>query len=102
MKTTLSFYVILTLFCYGPLHAQLVKQEISFESGNPFSLSDIILNLEAQEKQTVFGQLSIPSDSLNPDKKFPLIIGIARRLGWRKSKRVISQLYISQELSFKE
>jgi|TARA_B110000305_G_scaffold144665_1_gene160866 hypothetical protein len=68
MKTTLSFYVILTLFCYAPLHAQLVKQEISFESGNPFSLSDIILNLEAQEKQTVFGQLSIPSDSLNPKK----------------------------------
>jgi len=93
MTITRSFYFILALFFYVPLHAQLVKQEVTFESANPFSLSDIILNLNAQEKQTVFGQLSIPMDSLNPDKKYPLIIGVAGSLGWRKHHLEYMEMY---------
>ena len=40
---------------------------------NPFALSDIITDLDNQEKQHVFGQLTTPVDSLNPNKKYPLI-----------------------------
>ena len=36
------------------------------------------------EKQNVFGKLTIPLDSLNPNKKYPLIIGVAGSMGWRK------------------
>ena len=93
MTITRSFYFILALFFYVPLHAQVVKQEVTFESANPFSLSDIILNLNAQEKQTVFGQLSIPMDSLNPDKKYPMIIGVAGSLGWRKHHLEYMEMY---------
>ena len=93
MTITRSFYFILALFFYVPLHAQVVKQEVTFESANPFSLSDIILNLNAQEKQTVFGQLSIPMDSLNTDKKYPLIIGVAGSLGWRKHHLEYMEMY---------
>lgn len=93
MTITRSFYFILALFFYVPLRAQVVKQEVTFESANPFSLSDIILNLNAQEKQTVFGQLSIPMDSLNPDKKYPLIIGVAGSLGWRKHHLEYMEMY---------
>jgi dienelactone hydrolase len=93
MTITRSFYFILALFFHVPLHAQVVKQEVTFESANPFSLSDIILNLNAQEKQTVFGQLSIPMDSLNPDKKYPLIIGVAGSLGWRKHHLEYMEMY---------
>ena len=93
MTITRSFYFILALFFYVPLHAQVVKQEVAFESANPFSLSDIILNLNAQEKQTVFGQLSIPMDSLHPDKKYPLIIGVAGSLGWRKHHLEYMEMY---------
>ena len=39
--------------------------------------------LKALEKQEVFGSLVIPFDSLNPNKKFPLIIGVAGSLGWK-------------------
>ena len=83
MTITRSFYFILALFFYVPLHAQVVKQEVTFESANPFSLSDIILNLNAQEKQTVFGQLSIPMDSLNPDKKYSLHVFESRWNCWK-------------------
>lgn len=93
MIATRSFYFILALFFYIPLHAQVVKQEVTFESANPFSLSDIILNLNAQEKQTVFGQLSIPIDSLHPNKKYPLIIGVAGSLGWRKHHLEYMEMY---------
>jgi len=73
--------------------AQVKKEKISFESANPFSLSDIILDLKNQEKQTVFGQLTIPLDSLNPDKKYPLIIGVAGSLGWRKHHLEYMEMY---------
>lgn len=72
--TLLSF---LMAWCFQS-QGQFQKKQISFESANPFSLSDIILDLENQERQTVFGKLTIPIDSLNPDQKYPLIIGVAR------------------------
>ena len=72
---------------------QFKKEQISFESANPFSLSDIILDLENQERQTVFGKLTIPIDSLNPEQKYPLIIGVAGSLGWRKHHLEYMDMY---------
>ena len=63
---------------------QINQELIHFKSANPFSLSDIINDLENQEKQNVFGKLTIPVDSINPKKKYPLIIGVAGSMGWRK------------------
>ena len=75
-KITSILFVTLLLFQLN-IYAQFQKEVIHFESANPFSLSDIITDLDSQEKQQVFGQLTIPIDSLNPDRKYPLIIGVA-------------------------
>ena len=48
--------------------AQFQQEEIHFESANPFSLSDVILHLDELETQSVYGQLTLPVDSLNPQK----------------------------------
>ena len=82
-KITSILFVTLLLFQLN-IYAQFQKEVIHFESANPFSLSDIITDLDSQEKQQVFGQLTIPIDSLNPDRKYPLIIGVAGSMGWRK------------------
>jgi dienelactone hydrolase len=60
------------------------SEKITFISSNPFSFNEVILNFDNLEKQEVFGKLVVPFDSLNPDKKFPLIIGVAGSLGWKK------------------
>ena len=78
------------------INAQSKKEVIHFESANPFSLSDIITDLKSQEKQQVFGQLITPVDSLNPDKKYPLIIGVAGSMGWRKHHLDYLKMYQKQ------
>ena len=70
-----------------------INEKISFESANPFALSDIITDLENQKKQDVFGKLVIPSDSLNDNKKFPLIIAVAGSLGWREHHKEYLDMY---------
>tara|TARA_B100000029_G_C17482843_1_gene926161 strand:- start:121 stop:1080 length:960 start_codon:yes stop_codon:yes gene_type:complete len=55
------------------------SQEISFESANPFSLKDIIANIDDLEKQTVTGILTIPDKK---KKKYPVVIGVAGSSGW--------------------
>jgi len=89
---------IALLFISLCISAQNKKEIIHFESANPFSLSDIITDLENQEKQEVFGQLITPVDSLNPDKKYPLIIGVAGSMGWRKHH--LDYLTMYQEQGF--
>ena len=84
---------VLLFFSPFILQAQLSQEVIFFESANPFSFSDIIGDLEHQEKQTVFGQLTLPIDSLNPDKKYPLIIGVAGSLGWREHHQDYLKMY---------
>ena len=83
---------VLILCCFE-IKAQVNKEKISFESANPFSLSDVILDLDNQEKQIVFGQLTLPIDSLNPDKKYPLIIGVAGSMGWKKHHLDYMEMY---------
>lgn len=78
--------------------AQVNRQEIHFESANPFGFNDIIQDLERQTKQKVFGQLTIPIDTLNPAKKYPLILAVAGSLGWRKHHYDYLKMY--QEAGF--
>ena len=87
---------IVLLFMSLCINAQNKKEIIYFESANPFSLSDIITDLKSQEKQQVFGQLITPVDSLNPDKKYPLIIGVAGSMGWRKHHLDYLKMYQKQ------
>lgn len=56
-------------------------ERINFTSANPFSFRDIITNLENQESQDVYGILRFP-DNYDPNKKYPLIIGVAGSLDW--------------------
>ena len=66
------------------IKSQFKKEKIHFESANPFSLSHIIKELNKLDKQEVFGQLTIPLDSIEANKKYPLIIGVAGSRGWKK------------------
>ena len=55
---------IITLLIFHFFNMNLYSQEynetIEFISSNPFSLNDIIENLDNQDKQEVFGKLIIP------------------------------------------
>jgi len=94
-KITNILFVTLLFFQLNT-YAQFQKEVIHFESANPFSLSDIITDLDSQEKQQVFGQLTTPVDSLNPNKKHPLIIGVAGSMGWRKHHLDYLKMYQEQ------
>ena len=90
-----KLFFILTFIIIKNASSQFHQEVINFESANPFSLSDIINDLGNQEKQNVFGKLTIPVDSLNPDKKYPLIIGVAGSMGWRKHHLEYIKMYLN-------
>jgi dienelactone hydrolase len=96
MHKITSILFVTLLFFQSNTYAQFQKEVIYFESANPFSLSDIITDLDSQEKQQVFGQLTTPVDSLNPNKKYPLIIGVAGSMGWRKHHLDYLKMYQEQ------
>ena len=54
---------------------------IYFESANPFSFEEIITDLDNQERQEVFGKLTLPKN-FDKNSKYPLIIGVAGSLNW--------------------
>ncbi|MDG2371611.1 MAG: dienelactone hydrolase family protein [Flavobacteriaceae bacterium] len=87
---------LLLFIVFSSVSAQFHKEIVHFESANPFSLSDIIIALDKQEKQNVFGQLTIPTDSLNHNKKYPLIIGVAGSMGWREHHLDYIKMYQEQ------
>tara|TARA_Y100000741_G_scaffold128438_1_gene96783 strand:- start:4295 stop:5266 length:972 start_codon:yes stop_codon:yes gene_type:complete len=80
----MKFYysIFLLLISLNNISSQSHQEIIKFESANPFSLNDIIENLDLQEKQNVSGKLKLPVDNENVNKKFPLVIGVAGSLGW--------------------
>jgi len=83
------FYFIISI----NLYSQYTVEKISFQSANPFSFNDVITNLENQEKQEVYGNLVIPDDTLNSQKKYPLIIGVAGSLGWGEHHYKYLEMY---------
>ena len=86
------------LFISLGLNSQNLVEKIAFQSANPFSFHDVITDLENQEKQEVYGNLVIPYDSLNPDKKYPLVLGVAGSLGWKNHHYEYLTMY--QNLGF--
>ena len=80
------------------LNCQNLVEKITFQSANPFSFYDVITDLKNQEKQEVYGELIIPYDSLNPDKKYPLVLGVAGSLGWKNHHYEYLTMY--QNLGF--
>ncbi|MBT5184489.1 MAG: alpha/beta hydrolase, partial [Euryarchaeota archaeon] len=71
----------------------LVAQEkITFNSANPFNFRDIIVNLEKQESQEVFGTLKLPKTNTE-NEKFPLIIALAGSKGWAEHHTAYLQMY---------
>lgn len=93
MKLPFSFLAV--LFCFT-VNAQFQQEEIHFKSANPFSLSDIILHLDALTPQAVYGKLTLPVDPLDPQKKYPLIIGVAGSIGWREHHHDYMKMYQEQ------
>ena len=84
----MKFYFIIVL-------SFLFNQEtINFSSANPFSFKDIIISLESQESQDVYGVLRLP-DSNNSLEKYPLIIGVAGSLGWSAHHKEYMEIYRS-------
>ena len=78
--------------------AQNTNQEIiTFESANPFSFEEIIVHLDDQDTQEVFGTLTLP-DNYDTDTKYPLIIGVAGSLNWGTHHLEYLKMY--QEMGF--
>jgi len=75
---TTALSKILIFLITQPLLAQ---EKIEFISANPFNFRDIIVHLEKQESQEVFGTLKLPKTN-DENKKFPLIIALAGSKGW--------------------
>ena len=88
----MRFYFIFSLLIFVNTYAQKTEK-IIFQSANPFALSDIINNLDNQTEQEVYGKLTIPKDSINSDKKYPLVIGVAGSLGWREHHYEYMKMY---------
>lgn len=74
--------IFLIIFLFTITLSAQIKEKVFFESANPFAMSDVINDLDNQEKQEVYGILTLPIDSLS-DQKYPLIIGVAGSLAWR-------------------
>ena len=74
--------IFLILFLFTITLSGQIREVIFFESANPFAMSDVINDLDNQEKQEVYGILTLPIDSVS-DQKYPLIIGVAGSLAWR-------------------
>ena len=74
--------IFLILFLFTITLSAQIKEKVFFESANPFAMSDVINDLDNQEKQELYGILTLPIDSLS-DQKYPLIIGVAGSLAWR-------------------
>ena len=77
--------------------SQNVKEKIFLKSSNPYSFSEIISKSNSSE-QEVFGQLTIPLDTINPNKKYPLIIGVAGSEGWKNHHYEYMKMY--QDLGY--
>ena len=86
-------YLAISFLFISATYSQNTVEKIYFESANPYSFNDVITDLENQEKQEVFGKLVIPADTINKNKKFPLVIGVAGSLGWGEHHHKYLKMY---------
>ena len=68
------------------------SEKINFTSSNPFTFRDVIIDLDKQEKQEVYGILKFPEENYF-DKQYPLVIGVAGSIGWLDHHEEALQLY---------
>ena len=73
--------ILILFITLGFAHEDNNNELIYFESANPFSFEEIITDLDNQERQEVFGKLTLPKN-FDKNSKYPLIIGIAGSLNW--------------------
>lgn len=74
--------LIIGLFLSSFLISQeFINEMISFKSANPFSFEEIIIDLDIQEVQSVFGTLAFP-ENFDSRETYPLIVGVAGSLNW--------------------
>ena len=86
---TIALSKILIFLLYQPLFSQ---EKIEFISANPFNFRDIIVHLEKQESQEIFGTLTLPKIN-NENIKFPLIIALAGSKGWAEHHYKYLEMY---------
>ena len=82
MKYLKTYFFLLIFFFNYDIFSQNINEKIVFTSSNPYTFEEII-SKSKNPKQIVYGKLVIPFDSLNPEKKFPLVMGVAGSEGWR-------------------
>ena len=82
MKYLKTYFFLFIFFFNYNIFSQNINEKIVFTSSNPYTFEEII-SKSKNSKQIVYGKLVIPYDSLNPEKKFPLVIGVAGSEGWR-------------------
>ena len=92
-----SNYLLLFFLTSCLVWSQNPTKKITFTSSNPYTLNDVI-SKSKNPSQEVFGQLFIPTDSLNPNKRYPLIIGVAGSLGWAEHHYEYLKMY--QDLGY--
>ena len=93
-----KIFIITLIFLTSQSYSQYNSEKISFKSYNPYTFNDVISNYPNLKSQEVFGNLVIPKDSLNPNKKYPLIIGVAGSLGWAEHHYEYLKMY--QDLGY--
>ena len=74
----LTFKNIFIIFLFNFIVSS--TYEINFVSANPFSMKDIITNIDNLEEQSITGILTLPKGKSN--QKFPLIIAAAGSKDW--------------------
>ena len=89
----LHYTILIFFISLNNTLSQSHQEIIEFESANPFSLNDIIENLDSQEKQNVSGKLKLPFYNKKSNKKFPVVIGVAGSLGWADHHYEYLQMY---------
>ena len=92
MKKLILLFISSFLIAQEP-----IEEVIAFESANPFSFEQIIIDLDSQEKQAVFGTLVFP-DNFNSQTRYPLIVGVAGSLNWGTHHLKYLEMY--RELGF--
>ena len=68
------------------------SEKINFTSSNPFTFRDIILYLDENEKQEVYGILEFPEENYFK-KQYPLVICVAGSVGWSDHHREALKMY---------
>ena len=82
LNSLMMKHYLLALFSLISLSSKAQEEIIRFESANPYTLNDVMTDLEDQETQEVFGVLRFPE--VDSREKLPVVLGVAGSLGWRE------------------